>query len=68
MIISSTPFRISLIGGGTDFREYYEKFGGKVIGFAINKYCNIFFIAHRRAASPHTCVGAGARARAHRCE
>jgi D-glycero-alpha-D-manno-heptose-7-phosphate kinase len=43
MIISSTPFRISLIGGGTDLPEYYKKFGGKVIGFAINKYCNIFF-------------------------
>jgi len=43
MIISTTPFRISLAGGGTDLPEYYNKFGGKVIGFAINKYCNIFF-------------------------
>ncbi len=43
MIISRTPFRISLVGGGTDFPDYYKYKGGKVIGFAIDKYCNIFF-------------------------
>lgn len=43
MIISKTPFRISLFGGGTDFPEYYNKYKGRVLGFAINKYCNIFF-------------------------
>lgn len=43
MIISKTPFRISLFGGGTDFPEYYKKYQGRVIGFAIDKYCNIFF-------------------------
>jgi len=25
LITSSTPLRISLIGGGTDFKEFYEK-------------------------------------------
>ncbi len=43
MIISRTPFRISLAGGGTDFPFYYKKYGGKVVGFAIDKYCNIFY-------------------------
>ena len=43
MIISRTPFRISLVGGGTDFPEFFNKHEGKVIGFAIDKYCNIFF-------------------------
>ena len=41
MIISKTPFRISLFGGGTDFEEYFIKDGGAVIGMTINKYCYI---------------------------
>lgn len=41
MIISRTPFRISFFGGGTDFPEWYNKNGGKVISTAINKYCYI---------------------------
>ena len=43
MIISKTPFRISLFGGGTDYPEWFEENGGKVISFAINKYCYINF-------------------------
>lgn len=41
MIISRTPFRVSLFGGGTDFADYYHnsKFGyGAVISSAINMY------------------------------
>lgn len=38
MIISKTPLRISLIGGGTDFRNFYEKHGGRVISATIDKY------------------------------
>ena len=41
MIISKTPFRISLIGGGTDFPSYYKKKGGLVIGGTIDKYCYV---------------------------
>ena len=41
MIISKTPFRISFFGGGTDFKDYYLKYGGNVIGTTINKYCYI---------------------------
>ena len=41
MIISKTPFRISLIGGGTDFPEYYKKAPGLVIGGTIDKYCYV---------------------------
>src|SRR5690349_17907009 len=41
MIISRTPFRISLFGGGTDYRELYQENGGTVIGTTINKYCYI---------------------------
>jgi D-glycero-alpha-D-manno-heptose-7-phosphate kinase len=38
MIITRTPLRISLGGGGTDLPSYYEQYGGLVIGAAINKY------------------------------
>lgn len=41
MIISRTPFRVSLFGGGTDIPKWYRKHGGAVIGGAIDKYCYI---------------------------
>ncbi|MBM09269.1 MAG: kinase [Magnetovibrio sp.] len=41
MIISRTPFRISLFGGGTDYPAWSSKFGGTVIGTTIDKYCYI---------------------------
>ena len=41
MIISKTPYRISFFGGGTDFPDYYRRFGGCVIGSTIDKYCYI---------------------------
>ena len=41
MIISRTPFRISLFGGGTDYPTWYKKNKGCVISASINKYCYI---------------------------
>lgn len=41
MIISRTPFRISLFGGGTDYPDWYREYGGAVVGTAIDKYCYI---------------------------
>jgi D-glycero-alpha-D-manno-heptose-7-phosphate kinase len=41
LIISRTPFRISLFGGGTDYPSWYLDQGGAVIGTAIDKYCYI---------------------------
>jgi D-glycero-alpha-D-manno-heptose-7-phosphate kinase len=38
MIITRSPLRISLGGGGTDLPSYYEKFGGFLISAAIDKY------------------------------
>ena len=43
MIISRTPFRISLFGGGSDFPGYYKNYKGKVIGFTFNRYNYILF-------------------------
>lgn len=41
MIITRTPFRISLCGGGSDIDTYYKKHGGCVISTSINKYMYI---------------------------
>ena len=38
MIITRTPLRISLGGGGTDLPSYYRRFGGIVVAAAIDKY------------------------------
>lgn len=39
MIITKTPYRISLFGGGTDHPTWYRENGGEVISFAVDKYC-----------------------------
>lgn len=44
MIISRTPFRVSLAGGGTDLSLFYRKYGGAVISMSIKKY--IYISAH----------------------
>lgn len=41
MIISRTPYRISLFGGGTDYPGWYLRHGGAVLATAIDKYCYI---------------------------
>src|SRR5258706_5798206 len=41
MIITRTPFRITLGGGGTDLPSYYSKYGGFVLSAGIDKYMYI---------------------------
>jgi len=41
LIISRTPFRISLFGGGTDYPAWYAEHGGAVLATTIDKYCYI---------------------------
>ncbi len=41
MIITRTPYRLALAGGGTDFPNFYEENEGLVVSFAFNKYCFI---------------------------
>jgi D-glycero-alpha-D-manno-heptose-7-phosphate kinase len=41
MIVSRTPLRISLGGGGTDLPFYSKKYGGSLITAAVNKYVYI---------------------------
>ena len=38
MIITQTPIRVSLFGGGTDFPDYFEREGGCVLATTIDKY------------------------------
>lgn len=38
MIICQTPLRISFLGGGTDFPEFFGRHGGAVLGSAIDKF------------------------------
>ena len=37
MVISQTPLRISLLGGGTDFKGFYKEHGGAALTLAIDK-------------------------------
>ena len=46
MIITRTPLRLSLLGGNTDFREYYLKYGGFVLSTSIDKY--VYCIVKKR--------------------
>ena len=41
MVISKTPLRISLFGGGTDYPAWYRENGGAVLASTIDKYCYI---------------------------
>jgi D-glycero-alpha-D-manno-heptose-7-phosphate kinase len=41
MIITRTPFRVSLFGGGTDCPAWYREHGGLVVSAAINNYCYV---------------------------
>ena len=52
MIISRTPFRVSLFGGSTDYESFYSRFGSYLIGFCLNKYA---YLAIRRTPKylPH---------------
>ena len=38
MTIIKSPFRLSLFGGSSDYKEFYEKHGSLIIGTTINKY------------------------------
>ena len=37
MIVVETPLRLSFLGGGTDFEDFYLKHSGAVISTTINK-------------------------------
>jgi len=46
MIITQTPLRISFLGGGTDFPDFFKKYGGCVVSSTIDKY--VYCIVKKR--------------------
>ncbi|HZP03260.1 MAG TPA: galactokinase [Terracidiphilus sp.] len=48
MIITRTPFRITLGGGGTDLASYYERHGGFIFAAGLDKY--MFIDSNRSVA------------------
>ena len=46
MLIVQTPLRISFLGGGTDFEDFYAGHGGAVLSAAIDKY--VFVLVKER--------------------
>jgi D-glycero-alpha-D-manno-heptose-7-phosphate kinase len=46
MIITQTPLRIGLLGGGTDLPSYYRQYGGRVLNCALDKY--VYVIVKQR--------------------
>lgn len=53
MIITRTPYRVSMFGGGTDHPRWFNENGGSVVSFSIDKYSYITlrelppFFSHR---------------------
>lgn len=53
MIITRTPYRLSLFGGGTDYPAWFREHGGAVLATSIDRYCYLTcrylppFFAHR---------------------
>ena len=46
MIVSRTPLRVSLLGGGSDYAQHFMEYGGQVLGGAINHYVYVCMHNH----------------------
>jgi D-glycero-alpha-D-manno-heptose-7-phosphate kinase len=46
VIVTQTPLRVGLVGGGTDLPGYYREHGGRVLNAAIDKY--VYVIVKQR--------------------
>lgn len=47
MIISKTPYRIPLSGGGTDIEFYYKKKGGEFLSISIDQYVYVILLERK---------------------
>jgi len=47
MIISKTPYRVPLSGGGTDIDFYYKKFSSRFLSVAINEYIYVLLLERK---------------------
>ena len=41
MIYTKTPFRMSFLGGGTDYEPFFNEYGGSVISTTFDKFCYV---------------------------
>ena len=48
MIISKTPYRIPLSGGGTDIDFYYKKREGEFLSISIDQYVYVTLLERNR--------------------
>ena len=62
MVLTRSPLRISLGGGGTDLPSYYRKHGGFLISAAIDKYVFVSVLRPLHAGHLPEVLPAGARA------
>ncbi|HEY95386.1 MAG TPA: GHMP kinase [Dehalococcoidia bacterium] len=46
MIVVQTPLRVSFLGGGTDFDDFFMEYGGAVVSTAVDKY--VYIIVNKR--------------------
>lgn len=57
MIITRTPYRVSFLGGGSDYPAWYREHGGEVLSCSIDRYCYLSarwlppFFAHKHRIS-----------------
>ena len=51
MIVVRTPLRISFVGGGSDFPDYYRAHGGAVLSTAIDKYVYVIVKEETRSSA-----------------
>ena len=42
MIVTRTPFRVTLGGGGTDLPSFYSRHGGFILAMGLDKYMYVF--------------------------
>lgn len=56
MIISKTPYRLTLAGGGTDLPAFYKKYGGYVITSTIDKYMHLIFKTPANPINKHEII------------
>ena len=47
MIVSKTPYRIPLSGGGTDIEFYYKRKGGEFLSISINQYVYVTLLERK---------------------
>ena len=48
IVITRTPLRVSFVGGGTDFKEFFNKHNGIVVSSTINKYIYVTVKKHSK--------------------